>query len=140
MRKCRGGACPYMAAWLIHTNLYKRMNWYLRSTKMEEAAFRVFDDPSLKYQLVNPDLYFVHHMSEFEHQIHKKHGIDRAKNVTSIMSHAAYNGECNRNIDTINSSSNYIAFIPFYGGLPPDVNNKFEVKSIGQGNSLVIVT
>jgi hypothetical protein len=30
-----------------------------------------------------------------------------------------------------------IAFIPFYGGLPPGVTKDLTVKSIGQGNSLV---
>jgi len=32
-------------------------------------------------------------------------------------------------------NNNYIALIPFYGGLPPNVTATYAVKSIGQGNS-----
>eukprot|EP01041_Mallomonas_annulata_P009745 gene9745-20268_t len=135
MRKCKGGACPYMAAWLVHINLYKRQIWWMLSTKMEEASFRVFDKPSEKYQLENPDLYYVHHMSEYEHQLHKKYGLNHSKNLTLILSNAAYNGECK--ISSKSNRTDFIAFIPFYGGLPPNVTENFIVKSIGQGNSLM---
>eukprot|EP01035_Chromulina_nebulosa_P017069 gene17069-22581_t len=71
---------------------------------MEAASFLIFDKAHLKFQLSDPDAYFVHHMSMYEHLVHKKE---------------------------------YIAIIPFYGGLPPNVTSDMSVKSIGQGNSLV---
>lgn len=138
MKKCKGGACPYMAAWLTHINMYRRVAWYLYSTKMEEASFKIFDNPSVKYQLENHDHYIVHHMSEYEHLIHKKYGFPHARNATALLSHAAYNGECVENVVNKKwNKSDYISFIPFHGGLPPDVTENFIVKSIGQGNSLV---
>ena len=74
-------------------------------------------------------------MSMFEHVLHKKYGFDVAQNLTTIMSKAAVQGEC-RNL-TVPKETNYIALIPFYGGLPPNVTKDLAVKSIGQGNSLV---
>ena len=134
LKKCKGPGCPYTASWLVHVNLYRSASWYVHSTKMEEASFRMFYAPN-KYQLENPHAYFVHHLSEFEHLIHKKYGIQMARNMTEILTNAAYAGECTT-IDKI-VSNNYIAIIPFYGGLPPNVTSSYTVKSIGQGNSLV---
>ena len=136
MKKCKGAGCPYTASWLSHINLYRRVGWFLDSTKMEAASFNIFDRSHLKFQLSDPDAYFVHHMSMFEHLLHKKHGFDVAANASQIMSHAAFHGECdNVNIST---TKQYLVLIPFYGGLPPDVTADFsQVKSIGQGNSLV---
>jgi hypothetical protein len=74
-------------------------------------------------------------MSHYEHQVHKVHGFEMAKNKTIILSNAAYNGECG-NLQ-ISKSREHIAFIPFYGGRPPGVTKDLAVKSIGQGNSLV---
>ena len=83
----------------------------------------------------DPDAFYVHHMSMFEHLIHKKYGFAEAKNKTLIMSRAAFSGECD-NL-AITKSKDYVALIPFYGGLPPGVTKDLAVKSIGQGNSLV---
>lgn len=94
-----------------------------------------FDKAKMKFQLSDPDAYYVHHMSMFEHLIHKKHGFETAQNKTLIMSKAAYAGECS-NVK-INTNQQYVALIPFYGGLPPNVTKDLSVKSIGQGNSLV---
>jgi len=52
-----------------------------------------------------------------------------------IMSKAAFHGECT-NVK-INPNRQYVAFVAFYGGLPPNVTKDLSVKSIGQGNSLV---
>lgn len=136
MKKCKGAGCPYTASWLSHINLYRRVGWFLESTKMETASFNIFDKSQLKFQLSDPDAYYVHHMSMFEHLLHKKHGFEVAKNRTSVLSSAALKGECS-NL-TISATQEYLALIPFYGGLPPDVTADYsKVQSIGQGNSLV---
>lgn len=41
MKKCSGSGCPYTASWLAHTNLYKKIPWWLDSTKMEAASFNM---------------------------------------------------------------------------------------------------
>ena len=136
MKKCKGAGCPYTASWLSHINLYRRVGWFLESTKMETASFNIFDKSHLKFQLSDPDAYYVHHMSMFEHLLHKKHGFEVAKNRTSVLSSAALRGECS-NL-TVSGTQEYLALIPFYGGLPPDVTADYsKVQSIGQGNSLV---
>jgi hypothetical protein len=137
LKKCGGAGCPYTASWLIHINLYKRANWYLDSTKMEAASFGIFDAAPYKFQLSDPDAYYVHHMSMFEHLIHKKQGFQEAQNKTLIMSKSAIIGECGKHL-SISTTTEYLALIPFFGGLPPNVTADFSaVKSIGQGNSLV---
>jgi hypothetical protein len=56
------------------------------------------------------------------------HGLTRLLSV-------AVPGEC---VDLqVNDAENSIAFIPFFGGRPPGVTASLQVKSIGQGNSLV---
>jgi hypothetical protein len=71
----------------------------------------------------------------YEHFNHKKYGFEVAKNKTMTLSRAAVQGECENLI--VSKQKNMIAFIPFYGGLPPGVTKDLTVKSIGQGNSLV---
>ena len=135
-RRCKGAGCPYTASWLSHINLYRRVGWFLESTKMEAASFNIFDRSQQKYQLSEPDAYYVHHMSMFEHLLHKKYGFETAKNRTQIMSDLAFKGECEHL--NMTSSREYLSLIPFYGGLPPEVTADYsQVKSIGQGNSLV---
>ena len=94
-----------------------------------------FDKSKFKFQLSDPDAYFVHHMSMYEHFLHKKVGFATALNKTITMSQEAFKGEC-ENIQP-SDRKDYIALIPFYGGLPPNVTKDLSVKSIGQGNSLV---
>jgi hypothetical protein len=74
-------------------------------------------------------------MSMFEHFLHKKDGFATAFNKTIAMSQAAFQGECG-NLQP-SSATQYAAFVPFFGGLPPNVTKDLSVKSIGQGNSLV---
>ena len=137
MKKCFGAGCPYTASWLNHVNLYRKAHWWLDSTKMEAASFSVFDAAALKFQVSDPDAYYVHHMSMFEHLIHKKFGFETAKNKTHLMSTMAFKGECVDRL-AISNTTEYVALIPFYGGLPPNVTDDFsQVKSLGQGNSLV---
>lgn len=94
-----------------------------------------FDRAKLKFQLSDPDAYFVHHMSMYEHLLHKKYGFAEAHNKTMIMSKIALQTECT-NL-SIRPTTQYVSLIPFYGGLPPNVTKELSVKSIGQGNSLV---
>lgn len=98
-------------------------------------GFCSFDSAKLKFQLSDPDAYFVHHMSMYEHFNHKKYGFETAKNKTLILSQAAMHGECDELI--LSKTKNIVSFVPFYGGLPPGVTKDLTVKSIGQGNSLV---
>lgn len=83
----------------------------------------------------DPDAYFVHHMSMYEHLNHKKHGFSVAQNKTIALSQAAFAGECDGLQMT--KSKEYMALIPFYGGRPPGTTSELKVKSIGEGNSLV---
>jgi hypothetical protein len=94
-----------------------------------------YDKAKLKFQISDPDAYYVHHMSMFEHVLHKAYGFEVAKNKTLIMSRAAFHGECDNLIAF--PEEKFVALIPFYGGLPPNVTKDLSVKSIGQGNSLV---
>ena len=105
---------------------------------MEAASVNIFLTSSLKFQVADPDSYYVHHMSMYEHLLHKKKGYEIAQNKTSILSYAALKGECEGL--NISSSLEYLALIPFYGGRPPNVTTDLKVKSIGQGNSLVRLT
>ena len=41
LKKCSGSGCPYAASWLAHVNLYRRIPWWLDSTKMEAASFNM---------------------------------------------------------------------------------------------------
>jgi hypothetical protein len=70
------------------------VGWHLESTKMESASFNIFDRSQLKFQLSDPDAYYVHHMSMFEHLLHKKYGFEAASNASRAMSLAAFHGEC----------------------------------------------
>ena len=131
-----GAGCPYTASWLADINLFRHIVWYVDSTKMEAASFRIFDVAQKKFQVADPDAYYVHHMSMYEHHIHRKLGFETAQRETLILSKAAQKGECN-NLK-VRPTSEFMALIPFFGGLPPGVTKDFsKVQSIGQGNSLV---
>ena len=116
----------------------KLLNRWVDSTKMEAASFQLFDAAKNKFQVSDPDAYYVHHMSAYEHLLHRKVGYEVAKNETITLSKAAIKGECDNLI--ISDTNEYLALIPFFGGLPPDVTADLKVKSIGQGNSLVSCT
>ena len=106
---------------------------------MEAATFAIFDAAKFAFQLEEHDAYYVHHMSLFEHEVHKYEGFGIAQEKTLEMSMAAYEGECLNLTGVRNNSSSppYLAFIPFFGGRPPGVTKDLQVKSIGEGNSLV---
>lgn len=120
----------------------------------------VFDEKDKK-------VYYIHHLSSYEHQNHMTYGFEIALNKTEKLSAIAYRNECtdikkshhfkyyrksSQNNYRINSSilnksnqmdykyipNEYIAFIPFYGGLPPDLSvGAYERDNLGQGNSRV---
>ncbi len=77
-------------------------------------------------------------MSMYEHLNHKKHGFDVSVNKTLRLSQAAFAGECEGL--QVSRTKEYMALVPFYGGLPPGVNANRKVESIGQGISLVRFT
>ena len=104
---------------------------------MEAASWLLFDTSRLKFQVADPDAYFVHHLSMYEHLLHRKVGYDIAQNKTVILSKSAMKGECGSL--KIRSSQEYLALIPFFGGRPPNVTANLKVASLGQGNSLVSI-
>jgi len=71
----------------------------------------------------------------YEHLNHKAYGFEVAHNKSIILASHAVLGECQHL--QVAATSQYVALIPFYGGLPPNVTKDLSVKSIGQGNSLV---
>lgn len=135
LKKVTGAGCPYAAAWLTHVNLFRKATWHLESLKMETATFNIFGPFRSGYQLQDPSYFYVHHMSMFEHQLHKRVGFGEAARQTFILSNVSYTEEC-FNYEP-SKATEYLALIPFYGGLPPNVTMDLRVKSIGQGNSLV---
>ena len=137
LRRCSGAGCPYTASWLAHINLYKNLNWKTDSTKMESHSFVIFDSARQKYQLDDHNAYYVHHMSMYEHALHKQQGFEIAQNLTTILAQASYEGECSKLSPSAFSRRGYVGLVPFYSGLPPNVTAGLHVKSIGQGNSLV---
>ena len=143
-----GGGCPYTASWLIHMDLFHLVSYRVTWQKMETVTWDVIKAAKYNFQFVNESSYFVHHMSQFEHYHRKKSGYAKSENITKIYSEAAMKEVCwssfphqsddkdaKRNPDGYHQTS--IGLIPFYGGRPPNVTADLQVKSLGQGNSLV---
>ena len=89
-------------------------------------------------------------MSMYEHWYHKKFSFGQAARQTYLMANRSYYGECLGYTDknyidesgylepiVPSKSTEFLALVPFYGGLPPNVTDDKLVKSLGQGNSLV---
>lgn len=126
-------ACPYSASFLAHRALLLRVRFWVRVRLMEEVFYGVLGRASHKFQPSDPDAFFVHHLSEFEHRMHAAHGFEAAQRMTDTMARAAASGECG-NLSTPGHAA-YLAVVPFYGGLPPNVS-AHKVLSTGEGNSL----
>ena len=94
LRRTSGPGCPYTASWLAHINLFRRLWWKLNNTKMEAISFEIFHKSEHSYQLEDDNAYYVHHMSLFEHELHKKSGFQVAAEKTFQMSMAAYEVSC----------------------------------------------
>jgi hypothetical protein len=120
---------------LAATDLFMKSYFSTTILKMEEASFSLMLKSTHVFQLSDPDLYYVNHMSAYEHAVMHKHGYEVAENRTMIMSQAAILSECS-SLSTISHNS-FLSLIPFYGGRPPGVDENLKVQSLGQGNSLV---
>jgi hypothetical protein len=137
--KVRGGGCPYTASFLAESNFLKRVKYGESWRKMETMNWEVMKYADQIYQFDDPDLYFVNHMSAYEHSNRKAHGYAVSENKTKDFSLTAMNGECttsSKSFETTNKL-NIVAAIPFFGGRPPNVTESLQVQSLGQGNSLV---
>lgn len=128
-------ACPYAAAFIASKGLHLRIRHWLNVFKMEEVFFNTIGTSRFKLHFSNPQLFYVHHLSSYEHEIHDHEGIDVARKKTIELSKAARAGECQDFLAS--GDQQFIAFIPFYGGLPPNVTSDLKVRSVGEGNSLM---
>lgn len=137
---CTG--CPYTASWLAQIDILMRTSFTINSTKMEDASFALLQQSgeSVTYQVSRPDLYYVNHLSEYEHRIRKKtHNISEAIRRSALMSETALATECGtgHRSDTPHRGR-HTALMPFYGGMPADTDlASLKVKSVGEGNSVV---
>lgn len=144
LSKASGISCPYSASWLAHISLIKITNLNI-NIKMEEASFLIERKVKDIYQFIDNDLYYVNHLSGYEHEIKKYESFNISEEKLQILSNIAVKEECllklrkenNDNGDNVNNIYNTIAIIPFYSGRPPQVTADLKVESIGQGNSLV---
>lgn len=107
---------------------------------MEQASFVLMQqtqDVDI-FQMSDPDAVYVNHLSEYEHLQRKKtHNLTTSLAMEATMSEAAARGECSLLISTHNTRTDILGLMPFYGGAPPDVDERtHRVRSIGEGNSL----
>ncbi len=108
---------------------------------METINWEIFKYAKNNYQIQNEDIYYVNHMSAYEHSTRKVYGHQHSEQLTKRFSLSALNGECslsssNGSIQTKRQRF-IVSLIPFYGGRPPNVTQDLKVLSKGQGNSLV---
>jgi hypothetical protein len=135
-----GGGCPYTASWLIHADLFNLLHYSVTWTKMEAMSFEVIKAAPYSFQFVNESVYYVVHMSQFEHYHRKKSGYQQSENITAVFSMAAMNLTCftdPKDYEKLSFHNSSLGLIPFYGGRPPNVSADLKVLSLGQGNSLV---
>jgi len=137
IKKCGGASCPYAASWLVDINLLYLIDFKLDAEWMEQASYRLFATKSNAYQLEDLDSYFVHHLSQYEHSIHSTHGFEKSTQKVGQLSRSAFDGECSKEEFQQIHNADYVALIPYYGGLPPNITSSMKVKSNGKGNSLV---
>ena len=114
----RGPNCPFSGAWLANVDLFLKSKVVVSDTLIEKVTFRIFRDARTRYWISNHRVFYVNHMSQFEHCI-------RRKNFTSVMfeftclSHAqsAEMGECNvLELPNSNVSKQTLVVMPFYPG------------------------
>ena len=131
--QCSGPGCPYMGAWLAHSDLFMKAAWNLASRKMEEATFNMFRG---NYVFQTGMEHHVKHMSMFEHSV-RKADVENAAEIISKYVNAAYDGECDELRSYPVASDEYMVLIPFYGGLPPSVSKTIEdgIPTNGEGHS-----
>lgn len=138
MNRVSRGGCPYTASFLCTSKRFvQSMKFGLKWQKMEAANWNAISSHTFKYQLHNISSFFVNHMSAFEHATRKKFGYAKSEEMTLMFSNEAVQGECSNIEHQEGYLRSVMAFVPFYGGRPPNVTADLKVKSIGQGNSLV---
>lgn len=137
MYRIYNGGCPYTATFLVHVDFFSRLHYELHWHKMEAVNWNVIGIARFNFQFVNESLYYVHHMSRYEHSSRQKYGYNVSEEMTAIMATAAMKGECNT-VRMTNFHNSSIGLVPFYGARPPNVTADLKVKSLGQGNSLVL--
>lgn len=124
--------CPYMGAWLAHSDHYMKASWNLVSRKMEEATFNMFHANVYQTDMAH----HVKHMSAFEHSVNNA----RMPNASSIIEayiNAAYDGECDDLMSHPVASNSFLALVPFYGGMPPSATKTIDggIPTNGEGHS-----
>lgn len=122
-----------MGAWLAHSSLFMRQAWNLASRKMEEATFNMFPGSTVFQTGME---HHVKHLSAYEHSVNAAM-TPNASNIISAFITAAYNGECTSLSQFPDGSDEYLALIPFYGGMPPSVVKTIEdgIPTNGEGHS-----
>ena len=133
----RGISCPYTGSWLAHVNLVLDTLW-VPSLKMEEASFSVLRRAKQIFQVVDEELYFVNHLSGYEHEVMRRSAgnFSDTEERALRLSREALAKECSSVASSLPLNST-LSVIPFFSGRPPEVSEDLQVHSIGQGNSLV---
>jgi hypothetical protein len=107
---------------------------------MEMATIHLvqqFENTSI-FQVANPDMYYVNHLSDYEHKLRRlKRNFTYAIEKASILAFNAYSGECPAAPAVLHNGQSHLALIPFFGGLPPNTTSQMKVESLGEGNSVV---
>lgn len=124
-----------MGAWLAHSDLFMKAAWNLASRKMEEATFNMFPN-NVVFQTEME--HHVKHMSAFEHSVNNV-GAKNGSEIISAFVNAAYDGECDDITAHPVASNEYLALIPFYGGMPPSASKTIEngIPTNGEGHSKI---
>lgn len=136
LHRVQGIACPYSAAWICDSNFLRKVKYDISWLKMERASFEIILSSDHAFQFDDDNQFFVNHLSGYEHLTRKEYGYNISLKNASAISKSAISKECELATSSTAWSS-VLAILPFFGGLPPDVSENLEVKSIGQGNSLV---
>jgi hypothetical protein len=104
---------------------------------MEMATFSTMEATDMLFQFQNESIYYVNHLSAFEHAIRKTFGFNISEDKSRILALSALQGECQLLDNLLDNSTTRFAVVPFFSGKPPNITSNFEVISKGQGNSMV---
>lgn len=103
---------------------------------MEEASFNIFR----KAQAFQTDMsYHVKHMSAYEHSVaavfkKQRKSIADMNYMIYRYARALYLHECT-NLVVQNETDAFIALVPFYSGMPPNVTTEDGIGTEGEGHS-----
>ena len=127
--------CTYMGAWLAHVNLFRKVPFYIDICRAEAASIEVYKTAPLKYVSLDPDLFYVHHLSAYEHTNMKANGWAIALEKSLQLSQAAFTGECESvearaemkaQPDALKSHS--LSVVPCFFGQPPNGTTHDNVR------------